>query len=64
MLSKVQLSGNMFGGRIPRSVGALQNLMYGMNLSSNGLIGGIPVEIGNLKKLQRLDLSQNKLIGV
>ncbi|KAG4380711.1 hypothetical protein GLYMA_15G001500v4 [Glycine max] len=63
MLSELQLGGNMFGGRIPRSVGALQSLRYGMNLSSNGLIGDIPVEIGNLNFLERLDLSQNNLTG-
>ncbi|WJX75016.1 hypothetical protein P8452_58598 [Trifolium repens] len=62
-LSELQLGGNMFGGRIPRSVGALQNLIYGLNLSSNGLIGDIPVEIGKLKTLQMLDLSQNNLTG-
>nr|KYP56764.1 Receptor-like protein kinase [Cajanus cajan] len=63
MLFELQLGGNMFGGKIPRSVGTLQNLMYGMNLSSNGLIGDIPAEIRNLKKLQALDLSQNNLTG-
>ncbi|XP_045807065.1 receptor-like protein kinase [Trifolium pratense] len=62
-ISELQLGGNMFGGRIPRSVGALQNLIYGLNLSSNGLIGDIPVEIGKLKTLQMLDLSQNNLTG-
>lgn len=62
-LSELRLGGNMFGGRIPRSVGALQNLIYGLNLSSNGLLGDIPVEIGKLKTLQLLDLSQNNLTG-
>ncbi|PNY10010.1 receptor-like protein kinase [Trifolium pratense] len=62
-LLELQLGGNMFGGRIPRSVGALQNLIYGLNLSSNGLIGDIPVEIGKLKTLQMMDLSQNNLTG-
>ncbi|GAU31129.1 hypothetical protein TSUD_212360 [Trifolium subterraneum] len=60
---ELQLGGNLFGGRIPRSVGALQNLIYGLNLSSNGLMGDIPVEIGKLKTLQMLDLSQNNLTG-
>ncbi|XP_058751867.1 receptor-like protein kinase [Vicia villosa] len=62
-LSELQLGGNMFGGEIPNSVGTLQNLIYGLNLSSNGLIGDIPVEIGKLKSLQMIDLSQNNLTG-
>ncbi|XP_057450618.1 receptor-like protein kinase isoform X2 [Lotus japonicus] len=63
LLSELQLGGNMFGGRISGSIGALQSLRYGLNLSSNGLIGDLPAEIGNLNTLQTLDLSQNNLTG-
>ncbi|KOM47531.1 hypothetical protein LR48_Vigan07g123500 [Vigna angularis] len=63
MISKLQLGGNLFGGKIPISVGAMQNLIYGLNLSSNRLTGEIPVEIRNLKMLRTLDLSHNNLTG-
>ncbi|KAI4333524.1 hypothetical protein L6164_018316 [Bauhinia variegata] len=62
-LSELQLGGNLFGGEIPESMGQLKNLIYGLNLSSNGLTGGIPSELGMLQKLQRLDLSFNNLTG-
>ncbi|KAJ7952027.1 receptor-like protein kinase [Quillaja saponaria] len=60
-LSELQLGGNLFGGEIPSSIGALQNLFYGLNLSANGLTGGVPLEIGKLKRLLQLDISLNNL---
>jgi len=45
-LRVLQLGGNLFGGKIPRSMGTLHNLFYGLNLSANGLTGGIPSEMG------------------
>jgi hypothetical protein len=62
-LRELQLGGNLFGGKIPRSIGKLHNLFYGLNLSSNGLIGDIPSEIGKLGLLQSLDISLNNLSG-
>ncbi|TYI04306.1 hypothetical protein ES332_A10G008200v1 [Gossypium tomentosum] len=63
MLSDLQLGGNPFGGSIPSSIGAMKNLIYGLNLSSNSLTGEIPSELRNLFKLVRLDLSNNNLTG-
>ncbi|GAU14516.1 hypothetical protein TSUD_250580 [Trifolium subterraneum] len=62
-LRELQLGGNLFGGKIPLSMGSFQNLFYGLNLSANGLTGGIPSEIGKLKMLQSLDISLNNLSG-
>jgi len=62
-LRELQLGGNSFGGKIPRSMGTLHNLFYGLNLSDNGLTGGIPSEIGMLGLLQSLDISLNNLTG-
>ncbi|XP_045787320.1 receptor-like protein kinase [Trifolium pratense] len=62
-LRELQLGGNLFGGQIPRSMGKLHNLFYGLNLSANGLTGGIPSEIGSLGLLQSLDISLNHLTG-
>ncbi|PIA57182.1 hypothetical protein AQUCO_00600131v1, partial [Aquilegia coerulea] len=62
-LLELQLGGNMFGGEIPSSLGQLQNLAYALNLSNNNLTGQIPPDIERLIMLQRLDISQNNLIG-
>jgi len=62
-LRELHLGGNLFGGKIPRSMGTLHNLFYGLNLSANGLTGGIPSEIGSLGLLQSLDISLNNLTG-
>ena len=37
--------------------------MFYVNLSDNQLIGEIPVELGNMTKLSRLQLHQNRLTG-
>jgi len=62
-LRELQLGGNLLGGEIPRWMGTLHNLFYGLNLSSNGLTGSIPSEIGKLGLLQSLDISLNNLTG-
>ncbi|XP_012568642.1 uncharacterized protein [Cicer arietinum] len=62
-LRELQLGGNSLGGKIPRSIGKLHNLFYGLNLSANGLTGEIPIEIGKLRLLQSLDISLNNLTG-
>ena len=63
MLSELQLGGNPFGGKIPPSTRAMKNLMYALNLSSNGLTGEIPSELRSLLKLVKLDISHNNLTG-
>ena len=40
----------------------MTNLQY-LDLSGNGLVGGIPSELGSLTNLQYLDLSGNGLVG-
>ncbi|KAF1864217.1 hypothetical protein Lal_00048782 [Lupinus albus] len=62
-LRELQLGGNLFGGEIPLSMGTLQKLFYGLNLSANGLTAEIPLEIRKLQELQSLDLSLNNLTG-
>ncbi|XP_057987815.1 cuscuta receptor 1-like [Hevea brasiliensis] len=44
--------------------GSILSLMSGLDLSCNNLTGEIPVEIGNLDKIQLLNLSHNKLTGL
>ncbi|XP_057989006.1 cuscuta receptor 1-like [Hevea brasiliensis] len=44
--------------------GIILSLMSGLDLSCNNLTGEIPVEIGNLDKIQLLNLSHNKLTGL
>ncbi|XP_020676577.2 uncharacterized protein LOC110095391 [Dendrobium catenatum] len=62
-LTEVQLGGNVLGGKIPLSLGSLQSLNIALNLSSNRLIGEVPPQLANLKKIQSLDLSLNSLSG-
>ncbi|KAI3857321.1 hypothetical protein MKX03_028981 [Papaver bracteatum] len=62
-LSELQFGGNKFGGSIPSSLGYLYSLEYALNLSDNGLIAEIPMELVKLSMLQRLDLSLNNLTG-
>ncbi|KAL9274218.1 Receptor-like protein [Drosera capensis] len=63
MLSELHLGGNLFGGPIPSSIGSLQSLIYALDLSSNGLTGQLPAELGKLTSLQKLDVSSNNLSG-
>ncbi|KAJ0650963.1 putative leucine-rich repeat domain superfamily [Helianthus annuus] len=59
----VDLSGNMFRGKIPESITTLSGLQL-LNLSNNELSGVIPPSMGNLICLESLDLSSNKLSGM
>ncbi|KAI3961489.1 hypothetical protein MKX01_001225 [Papaver californicum] len=62
-LLELQFGGNKLGGYIPFSLGGLYSLEYALNLSDNGLIGEMPMELVKLSMLQRLDLSLNNLTG-
>ncbi|MFS8014076.1 putative leucine-rich [Helianthus anomalus] len=59
----VDLSSNMFSGKIPESIKTLTGLKL-LNLSNNELSGAIPPSMGNLIRLESLDLSSNKLSGM
>ncbi|KAF5779811.1 putative leucine-rich repeat domain superfamily [Helianthus annuus] len=61
--SAVDLSCNMFRGKIPESIKTLGGLKL-LNLSNNELSGVIPPSMGNLVHLESLDLSSNKLSGM
>eukprot|EP00268_Persea_americana_P053022 TRINITY_DN5980_c1_g1_i1.p1 TRINITY_DN5980_c1_g1~~TRINITY_DN5980_c1_g1_i1.p1 ORF type:complete len:972 (-),score=211.97 TRINITY_DN5980_c1_g1_i1:406-3321(-) len=61
-LQVLDLSNNMFSGKIPKGIGAFSNLQV-LNMSRNSLVGEIPVSIGELKALDVLDLSKNRLNG-
>ncbi|AES99988.1 putative leucine-rich repeat-containing, plant-type, leucine-rich repeat domain, L [Medicago truncatula] len=58
----IDLSNNMFEGRIPQVIGELYSLK-GLNLSNNGITGSIPQSLSNLRNLEWLDLSRNRLTG-
>ncbi|XP_039162651.1 receptor-like protein 15 [Eucalyptus grandis] len=49
--------------RLESSKGNILNLMSGMDLSQNNLIGFTPLELGYLRELRALNLSHNHLIG-
>ncbi|KAJ9178893.1 hypothetical protein P3X46_010739 [Hevea brasiliensis] len=62
-LSLLRMGGNVLAGEITSSIGSLSNLQYGLDIRSNGLIGHIPQELGDLSKLESLDISSNNLTG-
>ncbi|KAJ3691394.1 hypothetical protein LUZ61_020558 [Rhynchospora tenuis] len=59
----LSLGANNFSGTIPEWIGKqLKNLVV-FQLRSNNFTGYIPSELGNLAKLQVLDLAHNSLVG-
>ncbi len=50
------------GGPIPPSIGSLINLQS-LNLANNLFEGSLPATLGNLQRLQRLDLREIGLVG-
>ncbi|XP_031475125.1 LRR receptor-like serine/threonine-protein kinase EFR [Nymphaea colorata] len=62
-LQQLVLSHNQFEGAIGACLGSLPDLKY-LYLGSNKFIGiTIPPSLGNLSKLEHLDLSSNGLVG-
>ncbi|XP_077212795.1 uncharacterized protein LOC143847891 [Tasmannia lanceolata] len=61
-LQVIELSDNNFTGTIPVQVLSLPSLSNSLNLSRNSFIGSLPSDF-DLKFLQRLDISDNKLLG-
>ncbi|XP_077213743.1 putative receptor-like protein kinase At3g47110 isoform X1 [Tasmannia lanceolata] len=61
-LQVVELSDNNFTGTIPVQVLSLPSLSNSLNLSRNSFIGSLPSDF-DLIFLQRLDISDNKLLG-
>jgi len=62
-LEKLLLSGNMFKGTIPNSIGEQLPNIVELCLSNNGFSGTIPESLGKLKRCEVLDLSKNLLTG-
>ncbi|XP_028109669.1 probable LRR receptor-like serine/threonine-protein kinase At3g47570 [Camellia sinensis] len=67
-LEVISAAQNAFGGSTPDELGQPRNTSYFAlgenNLSGwNSLFGSLPSEVGNLKNLAELDISENKLFG-
>ncbi|KAF5200725.1 Receptor protein kinase [Thalictrum thalictroides] len=60
-LSQLWLHGNQFTGTIPAGIGALD--LVELNLNGNQLVGQIPESLADLESLQKVDLSNNNLMG-
>ncbi|XP_031106195.1 receptor-like protein EIX1 [Ipomoea triloba] len=57
-LNYLDLSLNIFSEiQIPEFLGSFKNLRY-LNLSSSGFVGNIPLHLGNLSRLEYLDLGR------
>ena len=58
----LDLSNNNLQGRIPITIGNLENLEY-LNLSNNNIKGRIPGLFRKFKNLKTIDLGENELTG-
>ncbi|KAK7380472.1 hypothetical protein VNO78_32983 [Psophocarpus tetragonolobus] len=62
-LRTLSIDGNLFEGPIPDGFGKVMNFVEDLSLYNNRLQGNIPYFLGNMCRLQSLDLSFNKLNG-
>ncbi|KAL5709119.1 hypothetical protein ACHQM5_019841 [Ranunculus cassubicifolius] len=60
-LSQLWIHGNHFTGTIPSGIGVLNLVEF--NANGNNLVGQIPEGLANMVSLQKVDLSNNKLMG-
>ncbi|KAF2317539.1 hypothetical protein GH714_024181 [Hevea brasiliensis] len=61
--SDLDISDNYFNGSIPTEIGVCFPSLNFLNLSGNGLTGGIPSSFGKMSLLKELNLSRNGLTG-
>ncbi|XP_058099635.1 putative receptor-like protein kinase At3g47110 isoform X2 [Magnolia sinica] len=62
-LQILHLYQNKLDGSIPKEVVSLSSLSISFNLAGNSLTGPLPVEVGSMKNLPELDISENRLSG-
>uniref|UniRef100_A0A0D3F2G9 Receptor kinase-like protein Xa21 n=1 Tax=Oryza barthii TaxID=65489 RepID=A0A0D3F2G9_9ORYZ len=63
ILQKIDIQHNMLRGPIPREIFLISTLSDFMYFQSNMFIGSVPLEIGNLKNIADIDLSNNQISG-
>ncbi|KAF2317550.1 hypothetical protein GH714_024373 [Hevea brasiliensis] len=59
----LDISDNYFNGSIPTEIGVCFPSLNSLDLSGNGLTGGIPSSFGKMSLLKELNLSRNGLTG-
>ncbi|XP_057980126.1 probable LRR receptor-like serine/threonine-protein kinase At3g47570 [Malania oleifera] len=59
----LDLSRNNLSGTIPKQIFGISFMLISLSLAQNKLVGSMPMEVGNLKKLEILVVSQNMLHG-
>ncbi|XP_050144118.1 receptor-like protein EIX2 isoform X13 [Malus sylvestris] len=59
----LDLSDNLFSGRIPATMGFLSSIQT-LNLNTNGLVGELPSSLKNCTSLIVFDVGENKLSGL
>ena len=60
-LHLLEINANNFGGDLPKCISNLSTTLTILLLDNNLIFGKIPIEIGNLINLERLDMWKNKL---